>query len=310
MNQNLPIPMWQQLSGLTREAEPKMSDEQRDEAIRALLKKADELAAAEYSRAAPEGERSFIWNPIERICFRLGIARSKLSAYCRELTGLSAYEWADRYPAKALTERIREWAGSLLSNLLDRMKRSIGNMRSLKEDFKVTWRERALNIVRDARKGAAKICWASALKFANLARLRRACLMTHGVTIEELEERTVHQLVQKFFDELEEHMKGLPEPPPPRYLFTTGVETEKFVRDFGFMPKSAEEVWKTLQARRDRENQEAAEKKRQQEEKARQERQAKLEQAQEEAKKRQQGEGGGGGLGPPPPPLPFTSFFQ
>ncbi|HYF50259.1 MAG TPA: hypothetical protein VEJ63_12690 [Planctomycetota bacterium] len=238
------LPLWQQLSGLTKDAEPQMTDEQRDEAIRALLKKADELAAAEFARVAPEGERTFIWNPIERICYKLGIARSKLSQFCRELTGLSAYEFADRHPARALKERVGEWVGGLLKNFRQILENNIGISRTLKENFKVTWREWALRKIREARKGSAALRWAAELKFANTARMRRACLAVHGATIEELEERTVLQLVQKIFDEFAAHLKTLPDPlERERHLFGTHIRVREFTDKFGYMPKTKKEMY-------------------------------------------------------------------
>jgi hypothetical protein len=65
----------------------------------------------------------------------------------------------------------------------------------------------ALKVFRDwkrMRSGVSRARWALELGFANPSRLSRACLLAQGMSIDELEQRVVCCMVQKFFETLSE----------------------------------------------------------------------------------------------------------
>src|SRR5689334_14480463 len=111
-------PLWQQISGIDPSKEKEMDAEARDAALRKLILDVERRAGDEIERAAtgkiPQGERTIFWDPLTRICLQLGISRTKLSSYSRELTGMRAFEISDRILAKrVLRERLQSYVEKL-----------------------------------------------------------------------------------------------------------------------------------------------------------------------------------------------------
>ena len=103
------VPRWQAISGLLPGVEYEMSRSERRFAIRKLFKAYEELIREfldEHEKDAEKPERTFLWDPIAAICYELGIARRKLSALTKELTGMAAHEVVDRARAEKLKEKI------------------------------------------------------------------------------------------------------------------------------------------------------------------------------------------------------------
>jgi len=101
--------IWQQVSGLRPETEAGMTRSERRLAIRKLFREFERRARealSEHEKDEEAGERTYLWTPLESICFELGIARRKLSALTKELTGMSAQEVIDRVRAESLREKI------------------------------------------------------------------------------------------------------------------------------------------------------------------------------------------------------------
>ena len=198
------LPEWQKISGLTPEREKNMSDNERDAAVRVLLKEVERIARDEFARGedAPAGERTVFWSPLEKICRKLEISRVKLSSFSRELTGMRAHEITDRIQAekflkKAMFLRVEKWLKPELEKMrgtprLARMKDAHHRNNMCKSFCK--W-------VKSMRSDVLRARWAAALGFANASRLARACLLAFGISIDELEGSMVYRLVQKFLDE-------------------------------------------------------------------------------------------------------------
>jgi AraC-like DNA-binding protein len=112
-NRATELPPWQKISGLTPDAEKKLSRSERRHALRKLFKEYEKRireALSEESAADAENdprERTYLWSPLESICFELGIARRKLSALTRELTGMAAHEVIDRIRAEKVAEQLK-----------------------------------------------------------------------------------------------------------------------------------------------------------------------------------------------------------
>jgi hypothetical protein len=197
------LPLWQKLTGLTPDREQKMSADERDAAIRILVKDVDQRARVEFERgkAAPAGERTVFWEPLERICLQLQISRTKLSAYSRELTGMRAHEICDRIKAADLARAIQNYLIDTLAVESRRLHNTpAAQLRS--EEFRIKTVAYFRRYLKLQRQGEQRARWAVELGFPNANRLRRACILAHGMSIEELEHRILTTIVQKFCDDL------------------------------------------------------------------------------------------------------------
>ena len=169
------MPCWQQLSGLTPEAEKKMSRSERRYALRKLYKKFDALARealGEHAADPEKDERSYLWDPVAMICVELGIARSKLSALTREHTGMSAHDIVDRARAETIKPALEE-------NVTRFFDGRITPGRKLEQGY---WSVHLLKCLKSARLagGFDNVQWALRHGFANYARFRRGCMLAHG----------------------------------------------------------------------------------------------------------------------------------
>jgi hypothetical protein len=200
------LPSWQEISGLTPEREKTMTADERDAGIRKLLKEVEQRALREIARGdnAPRGERTAFWDPLERICAQLSMSRVKLSAFSRELTGLRAHELTDRIKARKLPTLLNALIQKRLLPQLQAQSGSVDRSR-LGETLYIA--KYALKVWREwkkTRSGVSRARWALELGFANASRLSRACLLAQRMSIDELEQRVVCCMVQKFFETLNE----------------------------------------------------------------------------------------------------------
>jgi hypothetical protein len=105
------VPPWQKISGLLPGAEEKMSRSERRAALRKLFKHYEQLAREALAEHAAESgaekeERTFLWDPLPALCFELRIARRKLSALTKELTGMAAHEVIDKIRAEKIEAKL------------------------------------------------------------------------------------------------------------------------------------------------------------------------------------------------------------
>ena len=197
-------PLWQQISGIDPANELKMEADARDTAIRKLVQEVEQRAGVEIERAAngkvPAGERTAFWDPLTRICLQLGISRTKLSLYTRELTGMRAHEISDRILARrVLRIRMTAYVENIMRAELEGLKKSPNGIHP---GMRAQLQQRFVRWVRSLRMKERRAGFAAGLGFANPSRLSRACLLGLGMSIDELEARIVCTLVQKFFSEM------------------------------------------------------------------------------------------------------------
>ena len=206
-------PQWQTLTGLTPEAEAKLSPEERDAKIRILLAEVERRAQAELDRAdkCPAGERTVYWDPVEAACQDLGIARVKLSAYARRLRGIRAQEIGDKLKAKLLKPSIEAW----VKEQFDTWWQFFGEKKlpcdpndfypaSLGTDLGREFADGLKFRTRDlANRFALK------LGFANITRLRKAVVLAFDTTLDALLRRAAFTIVQKCVDEIAKKGVGL-----------------------------------------------------------------------------------------------------
>ncbi|HYG74502.1 MAG TPA: hypothetical protein VEK08_05810 [Planctomycetota bacterium] len=210
------IPRWQQISGLTPDAEEAMSRKERRAAIRKLFNEFQRLlreALAEHDADPDCAERSYLWDPIDMLCGELGIARRKLSALCRELSGMAAHEVLDRLRAEKVEAQLREELKAHARKIRGAPGACPGwtleKARCLKWEF--YRRRQALKRgdpfwapeAESARRG-----------FRNFARYRRACQLRYGKTPQELELSICAEMAEYYehAEELAYRVRYLAEP--------------------------------------------------------------------------------------------------
>jgi len=210
-------PLWQRISGIDPATEGNLEADARDAAIRKLVREVEARATTEFARAEsgkiPDGERTAFWDPLARICLQLGISRTKLSLYTRELTGMRAHEISDRILAKrTLKARVLARVEKLLLPELERMREILQPAEQIEKFYVLETVNRFVKWMRAMRSKERRARFAAEMGFANPSRLARACLLAHGMAIDELEGRMVCTLVQKFFDGI----RKITEEPPRR----------------------------------------------------------------------------------------------
>jgi hypothetical protein len=204
-------PRWQIISGLTPQESREMTDAQRDQSLRTLFKEVVAMARAEFRRETPAYERSYLWDPIERICHKLDIARLKLSRLCRELTGMRVFDLSDKLKAEGLANYIRHTVKAILARRDKDMRAQTTQYSYAKESLYIHWSDAVLQELREARQGSTLAVFASQRGFANVPRMRKGCMLNFGCTLEDLEKNLVRTMVQKFFEDAAEEL-GLKKP--------------------------------------------------------------------------------------------------
>ena len=176
----------------------------RDAWIRELLGRVDVIARSEFLREdkIPKGERTAFWDPLARICLILGISRTKLSSYSRELTGLRAHELTDRIKAESLPEALFEQVKAAFESLKSAFTQQVDRARMLEPQYCAQFKVHVARQIRALRSGDAAAAFAMKLGYANPSRLKKACLITQKKSLNDLEASLLNPLVQKFFDEL------------------------------------------------------------------------------------------------------------
>ena len=105
--------LWQTITGFDAKSESSVPHAQRRQSLRKLLHAVKQLIGAEMQLDAtlpPEEkeERTIFWNPLPSICNHLGIARSKLTSFMKELTGVAAHELIDQERVRDLKSKLRD----------------------------------------------------------------------------------------------------------------------------------------------------------------------------------------------------------
>jgi hypothetical protein len=90
------IPIWQAVSGLYSQLDYRGED--RRVRVRQIVNLAKWLIRQElliHDQDPNKAERTVYWDPLREVCERLQLSHSKLSAFCKELTGLSISQTVD-----------------------------------------------------------------------------------------------------------------------------------------------------------------------------------------------------------------------
>ena len=137
-------------------------------------------------------ERTFLWDPLPKICLRLGISRSALSRFSKEFSGMSAHEVMDRIRAETVRARMQQDISlhylKVLSYSLATGKGK-GPFRRLKNWPHLPFRFAYYDALKRSRVEPEfdRTTWAISFGFPNYARFRRACLLRFGKTPQQLE---------------------------------------------------------------------------------------------------------------------------
>ena len=105
--------LWQTITGFDKNSEASIPHAQRRQSLRKLLHAVKQLISAEiqFDETLPpeeKEERTIFWNPLPSICNHLGIARSKLTSFMKELTGVAAHELIDQERVRDLKTKLRD----------------------------------------------------------------------------------------------------------------------------------------------------------------------------------------------------------
>lgn len=213
-------PVWQEVTGFYNGYE---DAPRRRERVRALWKTTvllirRELKWNEEEIAAGKnvGERSVFWDPAAEVCRWQEISRTKLSAYCRELTGSNLVQTIDNVKAETLRAKLRKEIREFV------LKHKVQIKQRLEElGKKETWSKAeekevdalgAINVTENgevtgldkwavwkALKASRKYpefswdSWARELGFASYRRLYRACVCKWDLT--------PHQMILELIEE-------------------------------------------------------------------------------------------------------------
>ena len=111
-------PKWVVVSGLWPETEKSDPAPIRRKKIRALYKAAVLLIRRELKRHEVDefrSERTVFWDPIVEVCREMEISPSKLSSFCKELTGNSLIQVIDSVRVEGVLERMRAGVRSFIA---------------------------------------------------------------------------------------------------------------------------------------------------------------------------------------------------
>ncbi len=184
-------PKWMVTSGLFPEFGLDLAE--RRKRIRILYKAAVLIIRRELKRHevdAFKAERSIFWDPVAEVCQTLEIAPSKLSAFCKELTGNSLIQVIDSVRAERLKRKLRAGVKKFLVSSSQSLVSSsepgahgaclgtgMGDRWAVWKALKTNrrWPEFSQN------------SWAQELGFSSYRRLYRACQVVYGATPHQLE---------------------------------------------------------------------------------------------------------------------------
>jgi hypothetical protein len=164
------------------------------------------------------GRRSYRWDPMRAVCFHLGIAVRKVSAYSKELNGMAAGELVDCIKAeevkKKLKREMREEVRMYFTTEAQRHgesekekgKRKKANDTNESGDESV--REKACEIwrwVKAKRRGPAwhRECFAAGLGFSSYACLFRGCMLCWEKAVQQMEVEAIEEVLRE--GEREDH---------------------------------------------------------------------------------------------------------
>ncbi|HYG75198.1 MAG TPA: hypothetical protein VEK08_09375 [Planctomycetota bacterium] len=182
------VPLWRSMTGLFPDSEGNMSPEKREQAVEQLVGIVLKLLRFEM-KADAEAKNLYhtpYWDPLPKICARLGIANCELSRLSKEACGLAAHELVDVVRVKAVKDQMKEHVRMFIAAIKEEAASSPPGT----EDTSVLSDPLALlKILRQARRGPQfhRGQWALTLGFPTYARFYRASLVFYQLAPQQLE---------------------------------------------------------------------------------------------------------------------------
>ena len=172
-------PMWQAITGLAKDSDNAMGPKQREQQLQVLVNVVLKFLRFEMNAEStnPNVYHTVFWDPLQKVCSALGIARAQLSRLSKEATGLSAHELVDGIRAESVRAKMKASVEKVVELL-----RSRPNATELR--VQDVW-----SALREARRGPQfhRGQWALGFGFANYLRFYRACLFYYKLAPQQLE---------------------------------------------------------------------------------------------------------------------------
>ena len=154
--------------------------------------------------------RTYQWDPLAKVCHELGISRSRLSRYCKEIKGIAAHEVMDAIKAQKVLPKLRKDMKHfvLIMYRSFRLKHKKFDCVYKEEDTRwALWKELKFR----RRIPDFKTTWAIDHGFPSYARMHKACLIRYGKTPHQLEMEILLRIALKFDENCEAYMNAHPE---------------------------------------------------------------------------------------------------
>lgn len=192
-------PLWQRVCGFTPKSELSLEPGERRARIRRLLRVVETMVRAELKTADidHDGEsarlamgaasfagRSPVWEPLQEICFYLGISKAKLDALSVQRTGLRAVDICDCIRAEKVRATLRDVFRPLVRAWMELQKKA-GESVNAEDRQNAAWR--FVKWVRGGGRGETRKKLAFEMGIVSRERLDRAVLIGERKTIEAVE---------------------------------------------------------------------------------------------------------------------------
>ncbi len=193
-----PPPKWMVASGMYPEVALDLAE--RRKRVRIIHTTAVLIIRRELKRHevdAFKAERSIFWDPVAEVCQAMEISQSKLSRFCKELTGNSLSQVIDSVRAEGLKRKLRAQIKGFLVSGFRGFKVS-GESKAQCACLGTKWE--VWEALKASRKWPefSQNTWAQEVGFASYRRLYRACQVIYGMTPHQLELALIEERVSEF----------------------------------------------------------------------------------------------------------------
>jgi len=208
-------PLWLQITGFHPEAEIGMNPNERAGKIAALIQSVERLLRYELKAQAKrlaqkdgqnaergDGENgesrwarpTHLWDPVRAVCFEFGISPRKLSAYCRELTGMQISLLVDAIRAESLRTKMKEQLRGVVARIKKEKSEPKNEKPGVAEEAEEIFQE-----LKASRKGVRfhRTTWAVEMGFTSYPRMFQSCILCYGQTPHQLEIELIEELLRE-----------------------------------------------------------------------------------------------------------------
>ena len=195
------MPLWQQLTQLHPSSEQSLGRELRRKRVRLLIKVAKILIRRElriHEADAERDERTLYWNPLVEVCRYLSIARSKLSSYSQELTGLTATQLCDAVRAENVKAAMKSALRAELNGYFGPLPRPLPERGEGRTEVAYN-RWAAYKFLKKRRKNPewTHNTWAMGFGFSSYPKFYRACVAQFCKTPHQIELELIDELIRE-----------------------------------------------------------------------------------------------------------------